>query len=145
MNFQLGIFRELELVVDVRPTGVVVTLADGYDNEAVLRMMANPRRTYPPVYVGDMHRVYVLSPLVPSRAINTKQGVIHVWEWISHYYWTTQKDVILRRADFTVARLSRHNYRVEMCTWDRQLIQYIPDKHTEEELEESFLTTRLED
>lgn len=139
MIFQLGVFREAEIIIDLRGVGITVVLADGPGTEATMKMTNDARSYYGPVMIGDQTRTYNLSPAVPGE----KEDGVHIWGWSASYYWTPPNTgVSIRRGEFTLARTGKREFRIEFSTWQTQTIQYVPDNHTAKSLEESFQVTR---
>lgn len=141
MNFQFGVYAEIELLVDLTYSGVTVALADGHDAEAQLWMgEGKKRRVYEPFRVDDRVRQYNIVPLIPD----VKEGGVYLWTWIAHYYWTPpNSNVTIRRSDITLARTGRMRYRLEVKTWQNEAIQYLLDKYTSQIMEESYRATNV--
>lgn len=139
MNFFLGTYKEAEVIVDLRAVGIVATLSDG-ESEAQVKMPEDGRRYHHPILVGNGSRTYSFSPTMAGSEV---EGM-HIWKWVAHYYWAPPgTGLSLRRADFTLVRLAKREFRLEFCTWEHSSLQYIVDKTSSRSLEDDFQATRI--
>ena len=137
MLIELGRFVTPEAVVDLTTTGLVVTLANGEDTEAVLKPLRYTKLETPAKVAVD-YRTYALSP----SGRPTVEDSVAVWAWVANYYWQPpKKPVTLRKAAITLARVSKAEYRVELEVAE-VATQYILDRPTVRVLEEAYRLTR---
>ena len=137
VNLQLGVYLEIEAIVDLRSPGLSVTLHDSPNWEAQLRLDGLPHRR------AALHPIGEEPPLRTFNLELLHEGAVHedirVWRWVANYWWLPPKTSVgLRRTDLTLARMNKKEYRLEVLPLNGTPTQYILDKATVKILEESL-------
>jgi hypothetical protein len=138
MLIELGRYVSPEAVVDLRVSGLHLTLANGDDTEAILKPL-RAAKFEPTVEHSKEVRTYSLTP---SGRPSTEEGV-PIWSWVANYYWTppSTPQPVLRKAALSLARISKSEYRLELEVGGL-VTQYVMDRSTVRLLEEAYKLTR---
>lgn len=138
MLITLGRFVTPEAVVDLGVSGLRVMLANGVDGSGSTLRPYRFNQLSVPVNFSEEYRVYELSPA--GRPV-TEGGAL-VWSWIANYYWQPPKyRLTVRKADISLARISKTEYRVELEVAG-VTTQYVLDRPSVRTLEEAYKVAR---